>query len=120
MVINLGPIFWILLLFLLLTGTIGSFFSIIFGIIGFFLLLALVGAFILRRRIRKAQQEAYQQAEQFRNYTWNYNQSGGNTSSANHHTQTNPNEGRVRVSGNATPQKRVNDDVGEYVDFEEN
>lgn len=106
---------WIIILFLLLTGTIslGDIFSLIFGIVGFFILLALIGTLIFRHKVRRAQEEASQRGEEFRGYTWNF---GGyqNTS-----RPRNPDEGRVRVKSSARPKKRVSDDVGEYIDFEE-
>ena len=43
---------WIILLFLLLTGAVslGDIFSVIFSVIGFFILLGLVGSLILRHK----------------------------------------------------------------------
>ncbi len=106
---------WIVVLILLLTGTIslGDIFSLIFGVIGFFILLALIGSLIFRHRVRRAQQEASQRGEEFRGYTWNF---GGyqNTS-----RPRNPDEGRVRIKSTPNTKKRVSDDVGEYVDFKE-
>lgn len=106
---------WIIVLFLLLTGTIslGDIFGLIFGIIGFFIMMALIGVLIFRYKVRKAQREASERGEEFRGYTWRF---GGfqNTS-----RPSNPNEGRVRVDGGTTTKKRVSDDVGEYVDFKE-
>ena len=54
---------WIVVLILLLTGTIslGDIFSLIFGVIGFFILLALIGSLIFRHRVRRAQQEVLRQ-----------------------------------------------------------
>ena len=106
---------WIIVLILLLTGTIslGDIFGLIFGIIGFLILLALIGSLIFRHRVRRAQQEASSRGEEFRGYTWNF---GGyqNTS-----RPRNPEEGKVRVKSAPKPKKRVNDNVGEYVDFKE-
>ena len=106
---------WIILLFLLLTGAVslGDIFSVIFSVIGFFILLGLIGSLILRHKIRKAQQEAAQQGEEFRGYSWNF---GG------YHNTTrprNPDEGKVRLHTKPDTRKRVNEDVGEYVDFKE-
>lgn len=117
-------IFWIVLLVLLLSGTItlGGIFSFIFYIIGFFILLSLIGTLIFRYRMRKIQQQmneqGAQQGAQYRTYTWHF---GGGHQSAEktNSSQANRNEGRVRVETSVKPQKRVNDDVGEYVDFEE-
>lgn len=107
---------WIILLFLLLTGAIslGDIFSFIFGIVGFLILLALIGTLVFRYKVRRAQREASERGEEFKGYTWNF---GGyqNTS-----RPQNPDEGRVRVKSAPKPKKRVSDDVGEYVDFKEN
>ncbi len=106
---------WILLLVLLLTGAIslGDIFSFFLYIIGLLILGALIVALIFRRRVRKAQREAYERGEEFRGYTWNF---GGyeNTS-----RPRNPEEGRVKVKTTVHTKKRVSDDVGEYVDFKE-
>lgn len=106
---------WILLLVLLLTGAIslGDVFSFFLYIIGLLILVALVGALIFRRRVRKAQREASERGEEFRGYTWHF---GGyeNTS-----RPRNPEEGKVRVKTTVRAKKRVSDDVGEYVDFKE-
>lgn len=118
--IDLGCIFWVLLLSLLFTGsvTLGSVLSTIFYIIAGLVLFALIGSYILRRRIRKMQEEASQQGAHYRTYTWNFGGGRQSTESTNS-SQANRNEGRVRVETSVKPQKRVNDDVGEYVDFEE-
>lgn len=106
---------WIIVLFLLLTGTIslGDIFSVIFHIVGFFILVFLVIALIFRYRVSRAQRQAEEQGQEFKGYTWNF---GGfqNTS-----RPKNPDEGRVRVKSAPQPKKRVNDNVGEYVDFKE-
>ena len=107
---------WIIVLFLLLTGVIslGDIFGLIFGIVGFLIMLALIGSLIFRYKIRKAQREAQERGEEFRGYTWNF---GGyqNTS-----RPRNPEEGKVRVKTAPKTTKRVSNDVGEYVDFKEN
>lgn len=112
---DIGLWIWIIVLFLLLTGTVtlGDIFSLIFGIIGFFILLSLIGTLIFRNRVRQAQRQAQERGEEFRGYTWNF---GGyqNTS-----RPRDPNEGKVSVKSVPRTQKRVNDEVGEYVDFEE-
>lgn len=106
---------WIIVLVLLLTGTIslGDIFSVIFHIVGFFILLFLIFALVFRYRVRRAQQQAEERGEEFKGYSWNF---GGfqNTS-----RPKNPDEGRVRVKSTPQNKKRVNDDVGEYVDFKE-
>jgi predicted lipid-binding transport protein (Tim44 family) len=123
---DLSLIFWIVLLGLMLTGTIsfGSILSFIFGVIGFFILLALIGTLIFRHRLRKMQREAQEQSGPsgaYRTYTWHFG--GGHNGNSSSHTSSrhhsNPNEGRVSVDSIPRTQKRVNEDVGEYVDFKE-
>lgn len=120
--IDLGCIFWVLLLSLLFTGsvTLGSVLSTIFYIIAGFVLLALIGSYILRRRLIKMQQQAQEQGAHYRTYTWNFGGGRQSNHTNTHSSQTNPNEGRVSVESAPKPQKRINEDVGEYVDFEEN
>ncbi len=112
---DLGTIIWIVVLVLLLTGAIslGDIFSLIFSTIGFIILVALVASLVFRHRIRRAMNEANERGEEFKGYTWNF---GGyqNTS-----RPRNPNEGRVSVKSVPNTQKRVSEDVGEYVDFKE-
>ena len=106
---------WIIVLFLLLTGTIslGDIFSVVFHIIGFIILAFLIFALVFRHKVARAQREAEQRGEEFKGYSWNF---GGfqNTS-----RPRNPDEGKVRVESAPKSQKRVKDDVGEYVDFKE-
>lgn len=113
---DFSTILWIIVLLLLLSGAIslGDIFSLIFGVIGFLILVALVGSLIFRHRIRQAMRDADARGEEFRGYTWNF---GGyqNTS-----RPRNPNEGKVSVKSMPQTKKRVNEDVGEYVDFKEN
>ena len=106
----------IIVLFLLLTGAIslGDIFSFIFGIVGFLILLALIGSLIFRYKVRRAQREASERGEEFKGYTWNF---GGYENTSRPH---NPDEGKVRVKTTPNTRKRVSDDVGEYVDFKEN
>lgn len=110
--------FWIgmIVLFLLLSGaiTLGDIFGVIFTIIGFFLLLAIVGMAIFRSRVRRAQREAASRGEEFKGYSWHFGGQRENTS-----PRHNPDEGKVTVERTVRPKKRVNEDVGEYVDFEE-
>lgn len=112
---DFSTIVWIVVLVLLLTGAIslGDIFSLIFSVVGLFILLALIGSLVFRHRIRRAMHEADERGEEFKGYTWNF---GGyqNTS-----RPRNPNEGRVSVKSVPKTQKRVNEDVGEYVDFKE-
>ncbi len=113
---DFSTILWIIVHLLLLSGAIslGDIFSLIIGVIGFLILVALVGSLIFRHRIRQAMRDADARGEEFRGYTWNF---GGyqNTS-----RPRNPNEGKVSVKSMPQTKKRVNEDVGEYVDFKEN
>ncbi|MBQ5931086.1 MAG: DUF4834 family protein [Tidjanibacter sp.] len=106
---------WIIVLFLLLTGTIslGDIFSLFFTGIGLIIMLFLIVALIFSYRVRRAQRQAEEQGQEFKGYTWNF---GGyqNTS-----RPSNPDEGKVRVKSVPKSKKRVSDNVGEYVDFKE-
>lgn len=112
---ELGTWIWIMVLLLLLTGTIslGDIFGLIFGFFGFIILILLILSLVFRSRVRRAQRQADERGEEFGGYTWHF---GGyeNTS-----RPRNPNEGKVSVKGTAKSRKRVKDNVGEYVDFEE-
>ena len=67
--------------------------------------------FRLRRLSRKSEQQARQGGQQGGFYTYTNSSTGSNARSS---------EGEVRVhSTSGQPQKRVNDNVGDYVDFEE-
>lgn len=107
---------WVILLVLLLTGAIslGDIFSFILYTIGFIILMGLIGVLIFRYRIRRAQRLAEERGEPFAGYTWHF---GGFSNTTR---PQNPNEGRVKIKTGPRPKKRVNDDVGEYVDFKEN
>ncbi len=120
-----GLRYWLLIILLMLTLTgaitLGDIFRVIFGVLGFLLLVALVFNIVLRVRINKARREAEARGEEFRGYTWHFGSNGSNGSNGHTtHTHTNPDEGRVSVSRMATPKKKkVNKNVGEYVDFKE-
>ena len=106
---------WIIVLFLLLTGTIslGDIFSFVFHIIGFIILAFLIASLVLRYRVARAQRQAAERGEEFKGYQWHF---GG---SQNTSRPSNPDEGKVRVKSATKPKKRVNENVGEYVDFKE-
>ncbi len=74
-------------------------------LLGIILLIPALMYFRLRRMSRRMEQEAQQSRQSYHN-TSNRRQSG--------------NEGEVKVYATSNrPQKRVNEDVGDYVDFEE-
>ena len=112
----------IIMLVLALTGfiSLGDIFGFIFGVIGIVILIALVGLIVLRIRIAKARKAAEARGEQFTGYTWHFGSHGNGSTGHTSNTHTNPDEGRVRVSRTEAPKKKkVNKNVGEYVDFEE-
>ncbi|MFI3266731.1 MAG: DUF4834 family protein [Rikenellaceae bacterium] len=87
---------------------------IIYFVIGFYLL-GFVGRILFRlwlRRIQKRYQQNPQGAN-FRSYTWGFGQQ-----QQQQEQEQNKKEGEVTVKAQEK-QKRVNKDIGEYVDFEE-
>ncbi len=111
-----------MLLVLTLTGaiTLGDIFGFIFGVIGIVTLVALIGLIVLRIKIAKARKAAEARGEQFTGYTWHFGSHTNGSTGHTANTHTNPDEGRVRVSRTMAPKKKkVNKNVGEYVDFEE-
>ncbi len=85
---------------------------IMYFVIGFYLL-GFVGRILFRlwlRRIQKRYQQNPQGAN-FRSYTWGSGQQ-------QQQQEQNKREGEVTVK-TQEKQKRVNQDIGEYVDFEE-
>ncbi len=74
-------------------------------LVGLFLLIPVIMFFRLRRLSRRMEQEAEQTRQ---DYNRTYRQSRQN------------HEGEVKIYATSDrPQKRVNEDVGDYVDFEE-
>lgn len=74
-------------------------------LVGLFLLIPVIMFFRLRRLSRRMEQEAEQTRQ---DYNRTYRQSRQNR------------EGEVKIYATSDrPQKRVNEDVGDYVDFEE-
>ena len=83
---------------------------LVIGVAVVVLLLLAVPLFMLFR-LRRLSRKSEQQARQGGFYTYTNSSTEGNARSS---------EGEVRVhSTSGQPQKRVNDNVGDYVDFEE-
>lgn len=98
-----------------------AFFSFIFFTIVGFYVLGLIGKLLLRYWIRKKQREfsqnfgqgASQGGSTFRQYTWG---NGAN----NPRSSEKPREGEVKIEQTASAKpKKVNKNVGDYVDYEE-
>ncbi len=96
---------------------------ILYSLLSVFILFIIV-AFWFDYKVRKAQREMGRQFEQ--QGAWGYRRTDGTHSGAQGgfggfgSRPKNPTEGEVRVhqTGN-TPEKRISNDVGDYVDFEE-
>ncbi len=101
--ISTGQIILIVLLVLVLTGTISlgaileGFLYVILGIV----VLAIIGGWLFRRRLRKMAQQGQQRREQYSQHS------------------SSKREGEVTVERRAVKEREVNPSVGEYVDFEE-
>lgn len=82
---------------------------ILYLIVGFVLVVLLL-AFTLRRRLRRMQSEMEQQ----------FGPDGNGASYRWTNRNVRPDEGDIRVRRtSATPEKRVSNEVGDYVEFEE-
>lgn len=107
----------IVVLILLLFGVInlGDIFSVIGYIIGGTLLLVLIGGLAIRYKFLKMQRQAEEQGQTNQNsrtYNWQF---GGASQE-----RKRSDEGEVKIK--RTPiqnSKRVDDNIGDYVDFEE-
>lgn len=111
--IQRNPLTTIIIVMLLVFAP-SAFGVLIIGIVIAVLLLLAVPLFMLfrlRRMSRKSEQQARQGSQQGGFYTYTNSSRQSNVRSS---------EGEVRVhSTSGQPQKRVNDNVGDYVDFEE-
>ena len=109
--IHRNPLTTIVLVMLLVFAP-SVFGAIFIGILALALIILAVPLFMLfrlRRASRKFEQQAREESQQYSQHTY----SRGNYSQSN-------NEGDVKVhSTPQQPQKRVSDNVGDYVDFEE-
>lgn len=109
---------WILIcvmLFIMIGGgpLLGRMLFFVLEIAGFFVLLALISMLLFRHRVRRAQRQAQERGEEFSGYTWHF---GGYQNT----TRPDPNgRAEVKVEGQPKSKKRVSDNVGEYVDFDE-
>lgn len=92
---------------------------ILYLVLGFVIFIVVVLA-MMRWRLYKVQQQVRRQFdEQQRNATggfWSFH--GSTTQSQQRHAASTEGEVKIRKSG-ATPEKRISEDVGDYVDFEE-
>lgn len=88
-----------------------NFLSILFFVVAGFYLLGWIGRMLLRWFILSQARKMEQGGATFRGFTWS---SGG---SSNHKTEKK--EGEVRVERKVQVEKKVNKQVGEYVDYEE-
>lgn len=88
-------------------------------VLGFVIFIVVVLA-MMRWRLYKVQQQVRRQFdEQQRNATggfWSFH--GSTTQGQQRHAASTEGEVKIRKSG-ATPEKRISEDVGDYVDFEE-
>jgi len=86
---------------------------IFFLFLGFYLLQWVVRLWF-RRRLRKLQQQMENGGGQgyYKQYTW-----GRGTSAQRERHQTR--EGEIKVETGAAPGKKVNDRIGDYVEYEE-
>ena len=92
---------------------------ILYLVLGFVIFIVVVLA-MMRWRLYKVQQQVRRQFdEQQRNATggfWSFH--GSTTQGQQRHSTSTEGEVKIRKSG-ATPEKRISEDVGDYVDFEE-
>lgn len=110
-----GTYILIILLVLLLFGlvSIGDILSVAFYIIMGFLILIIIGFLILRYRINRIRRRMEESGEEYRSYRW------GSAGGSRSRSQKKP-EGEVIVERTASSyEKRVNSQVGEYVEYED-
>ena len=106
------------LLLVMLAVFMPSFFGVLAVVVGVIILLVLalpiIGIIKLRRMSKKMEEQARQQGYSGQGF-------GGQTYGQQSQREArNAKEGDVKVyTTSQTPEKRVNDDVGDYVDFEE-
>lgn len=88
----------------------GTILGIILYIIGAMVVLAILTSIVISYRINRLRRQAEAEGRNFdrKQYGWGF---------GNHTRQSN--EGDVTVQGDNASKKRVNDNVGEYVDFQE-
>lgn len=88
----------------------GGVIMFVLELVGFLILMALVVMLVFRYRIRRAQRQAQERGEEFSGYTWHF---GG------YQNTTRPTDNEVKIKSAPQSKKRVSENVGEYVDFDE-
>ena len=89
-----------------------TFFSIIIFIILFFYLLQWAVRIVLRWKINRIQREMAKNGSNtyYKQYAWGKNPG---------RQQRTPKEGEIKVDLRTTPDKKINDRIGDYVEYEE-
>ena len=100
---------FILLMALASPSMVAGVFKVILYIVMFFILLMLLGGLYLSYRLNRLRKDAEEQ--QMRNASGSYRNYG-------HKTQQ-PREGEVSVHQTEPQEKKINSNVGDYVDFED-
>ena len=100
---------FILLMALASPSMVAGVFKVILYIVMFFILMMLLGGLYLNYRIKRLRRQAEEQ--QMRNASGSYRNYG-------HKTQQ-PREGEVSVHQTEPQEKKINKNVGDYVDFED-
>ncbi len=100
---------FILLMALASPSMVAGVFKVILYIVMFFILMMLLGGLYLNYRIKRLRKDAEEQ--QMRNASGSYRNYG-------HKTQQ-PREGEVSVHQTEPQEKKINSNVGDYVDFED-
>lgn len=100
---------FILLMALASPSMVAGVFKVILYIVMFFILMMLLGGLYLSYRLNRLRKDAEEQ--QMRNASGSYRNYG-------HKTQQ-PREGEVSVHQTEPQEKKINSNVGDYVDFED-
>lgn len=91
---------------------------ILYLVLGFVIFIVVV-LLMMRWRLHKVQQQVRQQFNEQQRRT-NGGFSGFSGFGASQHSRTRSDEGEVKIrQTGATPEKRISNDVGDYVEFEE-
>jgi membrane protein implicated in regulation of membrane protease activity len=103
-------VFILLAIVILAPSLLGYVFYAILGVIALVILAFAIFAWRLQRMQRQMHEQFRQQGERAGHQRYNYNR----------YRQRNNNEGDVSIhTTTAMPEKKISDDVGEYVDFKE-
>lgn len=100
---------FILLMALASPSMVAGVFKVILYIVMFFILMMLLGGLYLNYRIKRLRKEAAEQT--MRNASGYYRNYGHNTQQ--------PREGEISVHQTEPQEKKINKNVGDYVDFED-